>query len=166
MAPPDPVATATTSQSKRRRLLLHDAGKAAPPSLPQDQQQGNNNGSSNAAAAGVGLGLGLGLAEGFEAADLRLLEATPEILAALTQGGDGGLRVVGCEENAAAALVTRDATFELCRVETSNMLLLVPPLLPGAAAAEAMGRAAFHYEVCCEANVDVGGVEAEQEGGR
>jgi hypothetical protein len=87
----------------------------------------------------------LGLEAGFESADLRLMEAPPEVLAALTQGQT--LRVVGESREQSAALVTESATFELCRVETSNMLLLVPPVEAGATIATAAGKASFHYEL-------------------
>eukprot|EP00624_Nannochloropsis_granulata_P007173 evm.model.NODE_661_length_26737_cov_29.280697.9 len=73
------------------------------------------------------------------------MEAPPEILAALTQRQT--LRVVGESRDQSAALVTENATFELCRVETSNMLLLVPPVEAGATIATAAGNASFHYEL-------------------
>lgn len=149
MAPPDPIVAppadndgSSSSQSKRRRLLLHEAGKASA-SASASQQPSSSNDTTTPQQ-----GLGLVLAPGFESSDLRLLEATPEVVAALCGGSNSNeVRVVGSEAGAAAALVTRDATFELCRVETSNMLLLVPPLAPGAAQGEAVGHAAFHYEV-------------------
>jgi len=63
----------------------------------------------------------------------------------LTQGQI--LRVVGESREQSAALVTENATFELCRVETSNMLVLVPPVEAGADIATAAGNASFHYEL-------------------
>lgn len=87
----------------------------------------------------------LGLAQGFDAEELRLLEAPEEVLEALEQGQD--LRVVGESRRQPAALCTDRATFELCRVETSNMLLLVPPLKADAVGASVVGNVSYHYEV-------------------
>lgn len=158
MAPPDPVmpaaATSSNSNKRRRRMLLHEVGQAqhandiaAAAAAAASSSNASNNGQQPPPQ------LTLGLGAGFEGADLRLLEATPEVLAALTDPG-APLRVVGCEKEATVALVTGDATFEMCRVETSNMLLLVPPFAPtaegaGAGGPEAVGHVAFHYEVGC-----------------
>lgn len=72
-------------------------------------------------------------------------QAPPELLAALEAGQP--LRLVGGGREQSAALVTGDATYELCRVETSNMLLLVPSLPAGTQEGAAVGNASFHYEV-------------------
>lgn len=157
MAPPDPTPAAaaavttsnTSTTNKRRRVLLHEAGQQPPQQQTQQQAEQPTDANGNGQLQPPHPQLTLRLGAGFEAADLRLLEATPEVLAALTgpQSGGAVLRVVGCEKEATVALVTGDATFEMCRVETSNMLLLVPPMAEGAGAGEAVGRAAFHYEV-------------------
>ncbi len=143
MAPPDqPTTTTTTTGSSSkgpRRDLLQEAVAAALVAGPSAAEEGGGN---NAEASAT---FPLGLEKGFESADLRLMEAPPEVLAALAQGQT--LRVVGEALDQPAALVTEDATFELCRVETSNMLLLVPPLEPGASMGVAAGNASFHWEL-------------------
>ena len=142
MAPPDPTTSTAPnpSSSSKRRRLLQDAVAEAAASAATVMVEGND--TSNPTAT---LTFPLGLEAGFESADLRLMEAPPEVLAALTQGQT--LRVVGESREQSAALVTENATFELCRVETSNMLLLVPPVEAGAAIATAAGNASFHYEL-------------------
>lgn len=140
MAPPDnqdTTTTTTTNNNKRRRLLQ----EAAPIISSSSATTNNNNPDANPPLQPFPLGL----AKGFESAELKLMEATPEILAALSQGQT--LRLVGESRDQSAALVTEDATFELCRVETSNLLLLVPALDEGVTTGQAVGTASFHFEL-------------------
>lgn len=126
------------------------------------------------------------LEQGFESTEFRLLEAPSEVMEALEQGSRyeresapfldryyydwvsshpstfptlTSLRIVGRSREEPAALVTDTATFEICRVETSNMLLLVPPLVEDKEKEEeggVIGKVAYHYEV----GRQVGGFDA------
>lgn len=57
------------------------------------------------------------------------------------------MRLVGSSRDQRAVLVTASSTYELCKVETSNMMLLVPPSRSDEDRATAIGNVGFHYEV-------------------
>jgi len=146
MAPPDVSASVTPlPRHGKRRRLVEDvaAGRTSlgPGPANAGDPVGNKEGASHAGMATFPLGL----AKGFESAELRLMEATPEVLDALGQGAN--LRVVGDGLEHPAALVTETATFEMCRVETSNLLLLFPPIEKVGDIGTAAGNVSFHYEL-------------------
>lgn len=57
------------------------------------------------------------------------------------------MRVVGSDKDQRAVLVTADNTYELCRVETSNMMLLLPPVAEPESEGLIVGNVGYHYEV-------------------
>ena len=64
------------------------------------------------------------LGAGFEREEVELMELPPELLAVIEEGGEMAFKGAPDEE---AVLCTRDKTYAVKRVETSNTLLLLQP---------------------------------------
>ena len=98
----------------------------------------------------------LAFGPGFSGAEVRLLEASPEILEALRR--DRSVRFAGAPGEA-AVLCTDEATFAVTKVETSNTILLVDPEVEPGPQLVARARSTFHYEATrTEPKVDLAAV--------